>query len=181
MAPGLIEQTIARVDQQNREIGGRRAGGHVARVLLMTRRIRQNEPPPAAFRKTGKRRRSSRLVLVPLPIHRPAARNRRRLPRCRNEPSRAPAPAITSSGMEPHSNSSRPISVDLPSSTLPQVRTRRRESGIRNSPRAFSFPSTRLVPDRSGGRHAPTFASCAFPRRCPPRCVASDSTAADSG
>src|SRR3954452_9007465 len=35
MPPGLPENTLARVDQENRKVRGRRAGHHVARVLLM--------------------------------------------------------------------------------------------------------------------------------------------------
>ena len=49
MPPGLVEQPVTRIDQQNRQIGGRCAGRHVARVLLMTRRIRQDEAAPRRF------------------------------------------------------------------------------------------------------------------------------------
>ncbi len=52
MPAGLVEQPVARVDQQDRQIGGRRAGRHVARVLLMSGRIRQDEPPPWRFEET---------------------------------------------------------------------------------------------------------------------------------
>ena len=51
MAACLVEQTIPRIDQQDREVGGGSFRGHVARVLLMTRRIRQNEPALRRFEK----------------------------------------------------------------------------------------------------------------------------------
>jgi hypothetical protein len=43
---GLVAHAVARVDQQDGGIGGRRAGGHVARVLLVSRRIREDEFAP---------------------------------------------------------------------------------------------------------------------------------------
>src|SRR5262249_56869200 len=39
MAPGLTCQSVRRTDKQQSEVGGRRAGRHVARVLLVAGRI----------------------------------------------------------------------------------------------------------------------------------------------
>ena len=46
MTAGLAQQAFARVDQQHREIGVRRAGRHVTGVLFVTRRIGHDEGPP---------------------------------------------------------------------------------------------------------------------------------------
>ena len=43
VAAGLGQHALARVDQHHGEIGVRRAGGHVARVLLMARRVGEDE------------------------------------------------------------------------------------------------------------------------------------------
>ena len=43
MAPGLFEHALARIDQQQREVGGRGAGDHVAGILLMPRRVGDDE------------------------------------------------------------------------------------------------------------------------------------------
>ena len=43
MAMGLGEQTFARVDQHDREVGVGRASRHVARELLMARRVGDDE------------------------------------------------------------------------------------------------------------------------------------------
>ena len=43
VAPRLDADAVARVDQQNRDVGGRGAGGHVARVLLVPRRVGEDE------------------------------------------------------------------------------------------------------------------------------------------
>ena len=43
VAAGLGEHALARVDQDHRELGGRRAGDHVARVLLVARRVGDDE------------------------------------------------------------------------------------------------------------------------------------------
>src|SRR5206468_9180113 len=42
-APGLCENALARVDQQNGEFGRRRAGDHVAGVLFVARSIGNDE------------------------------------------------------------------------------------------------------------------------------------------
>ena len=43
MAPGLGQHALARIDQQHGKVGGRCARDHVARVLLMARRIGDDE------------------------------------------------------------------------------------------------------------------------------------------
>ena len=43
MAAGLLADAVARVDQDDREVGGGRAGDHVARVLLVARRVGDDE------------------------------------------------------------------------------------------------------------------------------------------
>ncbi len=40
---GLIQHTFTRVDQQNRQVAGRRAGGHVTGVLLVPRGVGDNK------------------------------------------------------------------------------------------------------------------------------------------
>jgi hypothetical protein len=39
VAPGLGQHALARVDQDDRQVGGRGGGDHVARVLLVARRV----------------------------------------------------------------------------------------------------------------------------------------------
>ncbi len=46
VTPGLDEHALARVDEHHGRIGGRSAGGHVARVLLMPRRVRNDKLAP---------------------------------------------------------------------------------------------------------------------------------------
>ncbi len=46
MAVGLGQQTLARVDKHDRQIGIGGAGRHVAGILLVARRIRDDEGPP---------------------------------------------------------------------------------------------------------------------------------------
>ncbi len=43
MAPGLGEHPLARVDEDHRHLGGGGAGDHVARVLLVPRRVGDDE------------------------------------------------------------------------------------------------------------------------------------------
>jgi hypothetical protein len=43
VAAGLREHALARVDQDHRQVGGRGAGDHVARVLLVPRRVGDDE------------------------------------------------------------------------------------------------------------------------------------------
>ena len=46
MAMGLREQPFARVDEHDREVGVGSAGGHVARILLVARRVGDDERAP---------------------------------------------------------------------------------------------------------------------------------------
>ena len=46
VALGLLEHAAARVEQDHREVGGRRAGDHVAGVLLVARAVGDDEAPP---------------------------------------------------------------------------------------------------------------------------------------
>ena len=39
MTTGLIQHAFTRVDQQDRQLTGRCAGGHITRVLLMSRGV----------------------------------------------------------------------------------------------------------------------------------------------
>ena len=48
--PRLREHALGRVDQNHRQIRGRSAGGHVARVLLVARRVRDDEFPARRFK-----------------------------------------------------------------------------------------------------------------------------------
>ena len=43
MPPRLGQHALARIDQQHREVGGRGAGHHVARILLVPRRVGDDE------------------------------------------------------------------------------------------------------------------------------------------
>jgi len=45
VTPRLGQDAIARVDQNNGQVRGGGAGGHIARVLLVTRRVRDDEFP----------------------------------------------------------------------------------------------------------------------------------------
>ena len=57
VAMGLRQQALARVDQQDREIGVRGAGRHVAGVLLVAGRVGDDERARAAWRNSDRRRR----------------------------------------------------------------------------------------------------------------------------
>ena len=46
VAPRLRADAVARVDQQDRDVGRRRAGRHVARVLLVAGRVGEDELAP---------------------------------------------------------------------------------------------------------------------------------------
>ena len=69
MPPGLGEDALARIDQQHREIGGRGAGRHVAGVLLVARRIGDDEGAPRRREKAvGDVDRDALLALVLEPV-----------------------------------------------------------------------------------------------------------------
>ena len=57
VAAGLHQQPLACIHQQYREIRGRGAGNHVAGVLMVPRRIGQDEPGGGASRRSDRRRR----------------------------------------------------------------------------------------------------------------------------
>jgi hypothetical protein len=139
VAAGLRQHALARVDQDDREVGGRRGGDHVAGVLLVARRVGDDVLARAGgevavgdvdgdalfalgLQAVGEQRE----VDAPMPRFSRCARWRDRV----------------SARMVLVSNSRRPISVLLPSSTLPQVRKRSRPSvldfsmgaDIRNNP-----------------------------------------------
>ena len=46
VTPRLVEHAVARVDEQDGDIGRRRAGRHVAGVLFVAGRVGENELPP---------------------------------------------------------------------------------------------------------------------------------------
>ena len=52
VAFGLSENSFTSVDQQNRRLSGRRAGRHIAGVLLVARRIGHDEAPPGRGEET---------------------------------------------------------------------------------------------------------------------------------
>ena len=58
VALGLLEDALARVDEDHREVGRRRAGDHVARVLNVAGGVGDDELAPRAWRSSGRRRRS---------------------------------------------------------------------------------------------------------------------------
>ena len=43
MAPALLDQPVAGIDEHERNVGGGRAGDHVARVLNVARRVGDDE------------------------------------------------------------------------------------------------------------------------------------------
>jgi hypothetical protein len=51
VAAGLRQHALARVDQDDREIGGRGAGRHVAGVLLVAGRVGDDELAPSVAKK----------------------------------------------------------------------------------------------------------------------------------
>ena len=124
VAPALTRQALAHVDQHDGRVGGRRAGEHVARVLLRAR----------GSRSARSRRRSVANERCATSIVMPCSRSARR-----PSVSCARSCARSSESSAPASCSSRPIRVDLPSSTDPAVATRRRS--IRSTPRACDPPS----------------------------------------
>ena len=55
MPPRLLLDAAARIDQQDRHIGVRGAGRHVARVLLVARAVDDDEPARRAYRSSARR------------------------------------------------------------------------------------------------------------------------------
>ncbi len=122
MTMRLRQQTLARIDQQHGQVRRRRAGGHVARVLLMPGSVGDDELAPRR-RKIPVRDVDGNALLALRPQTvgdqrkidaaaarlTPSARRRAGPDKCAFE-----------------SCSSRPMSVDFPSSTLPAVSKRSR-------------------------------------------------------
>ena len=52
MPPGLRKDTFARVDEDDRQVRGRRTSNHVARVLLVSRRVGGDELSPRGAEQT---------------------------------------------------------------------------------------------------------------------------------
>ena len=190
MAPRLGQHALARIDQQHRHVRGRRAGDHVARILFVPRRIGDDELAPGARKEAiGDVDGDALLALGRQPVDQQREIDPLAL--------RAMALAVPSSAASWSSKicfdsySSRPIRVDLPSSTLPQVMKRSsslascwasqartsvrissssESSGrdIRNIPPASSSPCWRCRRrGRSPGPGAPTSWSAASRRRFP--------------
>ena len=57
MPPGLDQHALARIDQDDGELGVRGAGRHVAGVLLVARRVGDDERALRRWRRNGRRRR----------------------------------------------------------------------------------------------------------------------------
>ena len=123
MATGLLDQPVAGIDQQDGEIGVRRAGRHVARELLVARRVGDDEGAPRAGEEAvGDVDGDALLALGLQPVEQqrevdssPAVPKRREFSR---------SAASWSSSRPAESAIRRPIRVDLPSSTEPQARKR---------------------------------------------------------
>ena len=163
VAPGLHEHALARVDQDHGEVGGRGAGHHVARVLLVARRVGDDELALLGGEEAiGDVDRDALLALGGEAVD--AAARSRALALRADRLLSASSAASWSSKIIFESYSRRPISVDLPSSTEPQVMKRSRSCAgaieigldvlgdearqtwaIRSSPPASSSPSRRLV------------------------------------
>ena len=126
MAARLGQHALARVDQDDGEVGGRGAGDHVARVLLVARRVGDDELALVGGEEAVGDVDRDALLALGLRGRRPAARSRARRPACRPSCESASSAASWSSKIIFDSYSSRPISVALPSSTLPQVMKRSR-------------------------------------------------------
>ena len=70
MPPRLDQQALSRVDQQDRQVGGGRAGRHVARVLFVPRRVGDDEAPVRRVQETiGDVDRNALLALCLQPVH----------------------------------------------------------------------------------------------------------------
>jgi hypothetical protein len=78
--PGLGQHALARVDQQHREVGGRGAGDHVARILLVARRVGDDELALLGREEAVGDVDRDALLALGRRARRPAARNRCRSP-----------------------------------------------------------------------------------------------------
>ena len=139
MPPRLAEQALASVDQQNREVGIGGAGRHVAGILLVAWCVGDNEGAP--LRRKIPVGHIDGDALLPLSFQ--AVEQQReidiRCQRCRASSKSRSSAARWSSKMRFCSCSSRPINVDLPSSTEPQVRNRKPAAFISSAPGGASM------------------------------------------
>jgi hypothetical protein len=123
VAAGLGEHALARVDQDDRQVGGGRGGDHVAGVLLVARRVGDDVLARAGGEVAVGDVDGDALFALGLQ----AVGEQRQVddvqPRLLEVRSMA---CRVSARMVLVSNSRRPIRVLLPSSTLPQVRKRSR-------------------------------------------------------
>ena len=125
MPPGLHQHALARIDQDDGQLGGRGAGRHVAGVLLVARRVGDDERALRGGEEAvGDVDGDALLALGLEPVD-----QQREIDVVAGRA--VPRESLTrldswSSKMSFESCSSRPISVDLPSSTEPQVMKRSR-------------------------------------------------------
>ena len=122
----LRQHALAGVDQDHRQVRGRGAGHHVARVLLVARRVGDDELAPLGGEEAvGDVDGDALLALGRQPID---EQREVELAAVGADALResASSGASWSSKISFDSYSSRPISVDLPSSTEPQVMKRSR-------------------------------------------------------
>ena len=122
VAPRLLAHAVPGVDEQDGDVGRRRAGRHVARVLLVARRVGEDELPPRGCEvAVGDVDRDALLALGAQ-----AVGEEREIDRT-GGPVAATPPRPTSPGPRTPPASRRaavPISVLFPSSTLPAVQMR---------------------------------------------------------
>ena len=144
VTPALLDDTVARVDQNHRKVGGGCTGHHVAGVLNVARSVGDDEL--ALRRREVAVRHVDRDALLTLG---PKAVGEQRQVGVLSA-----LVALTcfstasswSSKIDLLSYSSRPISVLLPSSTEPAVASL--SSSIRSTPRAYGLPSRLRWPGR---------------------------------
>ena len=126
VAPGLGQHPLARVDQDHGEVGGRGAGDHVAGVLLVARGVGDDELALLGREEAiGHIDGDALLALGGEAVDQQREVDVLAL-RADALAVGSPERASWSSKIIFESYSSRPISVDLPSSTLPQVMKRSR-------------------------------------------------------
>ena len=126
VAARLRQQALARIDQHHGDVGGGRAGGHVARVLLVARAVGDDELAlVGAEEAVGDIDGDALLALGGEAVEQQRVIDVVAL-RCHGDGCRCPARPAGRRTARLLSYSRRPISVLLPSSTLPQVMKRSR-------------------------------------------------------
>ena len=126
VAPRLGQHALARIDQDDRQLGGRGAGRHVAGVLLVARRVGDDELALVGREEAVGDVDGDALLALGLQAVDQQREVDARRPGVPSFLLSASSAASWSSKISLESYSSRPISVDLPSSTLPQVMKRSR-------------------------------------------------------